>query len=247
MNAPAPGFRLEIHEALPSTSDHVAARGAMGEAAGLAVLARRQTAGRGTQGRSWDSPAGNLHLSVLLRPDGPASEAPQWSLLAAVALAEAVEGYLPNRRMLTLKWPNDLLLGQSKAAGILAEAELDANGRVASLVLGFGVNLALAPRLPDRKTASLAGLGFVPPSPEDFAEALLGRLAHWDAVRRLQGFSAIRAAWLARGPARHAPIRVRVAAGGWTTGHFAGLAEDGSLLIAGEGRVERLTVGEVAY
>ena len=89
-------FRLRVHEALPSTSDLVAQLADAGEPDGLAVLARRQTAGRGTQGRSWEGPSGNLHITMLLRPAEPMRHAPQWSLLAAVALADAVAPLLPD-------------------------------------------------------------------------------------------------------------------------------------------------------
>lgn len=241
----APGFRLEVHEALPSTSDLVAARAAAGEPAGLAVLARRQTAGRGTQGRAWKSVTGNLHLTVLLRPRGMVREAPQWGLLAGVALAETIAPLLPDARVLSLKWPNDVLLRGRKLAGILAEAAADPKGGIAWLSLGIGVNLAEAPRVADRETASLAGEGLVPPAPTAFAIQLLERLDQWCERRRARGFGAVRSAWLRWGPPPDAPIRVSAPGGGMMAGRFAGLAEDGSLLLTEEGRVQRLSAGEV--
>jgi BirA family biotin operon repressor/biotin-[acetyl-CoA-carboxylase] ligase len=140
-----PGWRLRIHEALPSTSDLLLQLAAAGESEGLAVMARRQSAGRGRDGRVWESPAGNLYISVLLRPGGPAREAPQWALLAAVALAEALSGFVPDPSALRLKWPNDLLLGGAKCAGVLAEASATPEGRTEWLVLGMGANLVVAP------------------------------------------------------------------------------------------------------
>ena len=241
----APGFRLEVHEVLSSTSDLVAERAAAGEPAGLAVLAHRQTAGRGTQGRGWESPSGNLFMTVLLRPGGRLRDAPQWSLLAGVALAEAVAPLLPDPGALALKWPNDLLLHGRKLAGILSEASSDAQGAVAWVSLGIGVNLATAPQVPGRETASLAAGGVTPPAPMVFAERLLERIGHWYDQRQTDGFETVRAAWLARGPAPDAPIRVRAPGGARKVGRFAGLAEDGSLLIADEGRVQRLAAGEV--
>ena len=107
-------FRLEVFDSLPSTATLMAARAAEeGAPAGLAILAHQQTAGRGTQGRAWQSPPGNLHLSVLLRPATPLRAAPQWALLAAVALHDTAGGAT------SLKWPNDLMLGDAKAGGIL--------------------------------------------------------------------------------------------------------------------------------
>lgn len=238
-------FRLRIHEALPSTSDLVAQLAEAGEPEGLAVLARRQTAGRGTQGRAWEGRAGNLHLSVLLRPTDPLRQAPQWGLLAAVALADAVAPLLPDPAALALKWPNDLMLNGAKAAGILTEATAGEGGRIAWLCLGIGVNLVHAPEVPGRATACLAGLGVTPPVPEVFAEALLTALERRRMQRALEGFGPIRDAWLARGPALDTHLAIR-RGGTDIAGRFAGLAEDGSLLLATGGRVHAVASGEVA-
>ena len=241
----APGFRLLVHEALPSTSDLVIRLAEAVEPEGVAVLAHRQTAGRGTQGRSWEGPSGNLHLSVLLRPAEPLHLAPQWGLLAAVALADAVVPHLPDPGSLALKWPNDLMLNGAKAAGILAEASADGAGAMAWLCLGIGVNLAHAPDVPGRATASLASLGLAPPSPEDFAAGLLAAIAARRAQRAAEGFDPIRAAWLARGPAAGTHLAIR-RQGAEIAGRFAGLAEDGRLLLATGDRIQAVTSGEVA-
>jgi BirA family biotin operon repressor/biotin-[acetyl-CoA-carboxylase] ligase len=233
-----PGWRLEVHAALPSTSDLLSRRAEAGEAEGLAILAREQTAGRGRAGRAWASPPGNLYLSVLLRPEGPAREAPQWSLLAGVALAEAAAAVLPDPGVLRLKWPNDLLRGGAKCAGILAESALAPNSQLAWLTLGFGVNLAHAPAVPDRPTATLGGLE----APEAFAARLLARLGHWRAMQRDQGFAPIRAAWRRFGPAEGEAITVRGLSG---QGCFAGLADDGSLLLEIDGVRRAIQAGEV--
>ncbi|MEO3471591.1 biotin--[acetyl-CoA-carboxylase] ligase [Roseomonas sp. CAU 1739] len=239
------GFRLEVHEALSSTSDEVIRLAEAGGPDGIAILARQQTAGRGTKGRAWQGPSGNLHLSVLLRPDEPMRLAPQWSFLAAVALADALLPFLPAPSLLTLKWPNDLMLGGAKAAGILAETGTDGAGNLAWVCLGIGVNLAQAPEVPGRTTASLAGLGIVPPAPEAFAADLLTALDRRRAERRVDGFGPILAAWLARGPVAGAPLAIR-RQGAEIAGRFAGLAEDGRLLLDTGGRVEAFASGEVA-
>ncbi len=239
-----PGFRLEIHEALPSTQDPLTRLAAAGEPEGLAYLARRQTAGRGTQGRAWEGPVGNLHLSVLLRPDEPVRLAPQWSLLAAVAVADALLPLLPDPAALRLKWPNDLLLNGAKAVGILTESAPDAQGRIAWIVFGIGVNLAHAPSVPGRVTASLAGLGIAPPAPEDVAASLLAALDRRRRQRDAEGFGPIRDAWLARGPAIDAPLVIR-RQGVEIPGRFAGLADDGSLRLTIDGRVQTLVAGEI--
>jgi BirA family biotin operon repressor/biotin-[acetyl-CoA-carboxylase] ligase len=234
-------WRLRVVPEVPSTSDLLAALAAEGAPEGTAVLARRQTAGRGRAGRGWASPEGNLHLSVLLRPPAPLRDAPLFGLAAAVALADAAAAAFP-RAPVGLKWPNDLLLADAKAGGILAEATGE-DGRIAHLVLGIGVNLARAPALPGRATACFAAFG-PPPDPVGFAGALLDALGRRLGQFAAQGFAPIRDAWLARGPAPGAPVTVR---GGAVprSGRFAGLAPDGSLLLDEDGGTRAIAAGEV--
>ncbi len=207
------GWRLAVHDSLPSTSDLCRALARDGEPAGLAVLAGRQTAGRGSNGRNWLSPSGNMYLSTLLRPPGPAREAGQWSLLAGLAVAEAVAAVLPADAPLALKWPNDLLLNGAKLAGILIDSSA-ANTSLDWLVIGIGINLAIAPDLADRATTCLAE-HIAAPLPETMAAAVLARLAHWRARHAAEGFAPIRAAWTQWG--------ARLPG-------FAGLSESGALL-----------------
>ena len=105
---------------------------------GTVVVADAQTAGRGRMGRRWMSPPGkNLYVSLLLRPPVPAVDATRLSLVAGVALADAVEAVgVPA----ALKWPNDLYCGGRKAAGILAEMASDPDG-VRHVVIGVGLNV----------------------------------------------------------------------------------------------------------
>ncbi|OJY64056.1 MAG: biotin--[acetyl-CoA-carboxylase] ligase [Rhodospirillales bacterium 70-18] len=207
------GWRLAVHAALPSTSDLCRALAQDGAPALLAVQARQQVQGRGSKGRHWESPEGNLYISVLLRPPGPAREASQWSLLAGVAVAEAVVGVLGDDRALALKWPNDLLLGGAKLAGILVDSSA-AQGALDWVVIGIGINLALAPTVPDRRTACLGDV-IAPPPPTTMAALLLARLEHWRGVQEAAGFAPVRDAWA------HWGARLP---------GFAGLAADGSLL-----------------
>lgn len=109
---------------------------ATGQAAGTLIVARQQSAGRGRFGRIWHSPIGNLYLSFILQPALTLARWPQYALIAALALADAIEEVsgLPAQ----LKWPNDVLLDGQKVAGILAEVEGD------YLILGVGVNVNAA-------------------------------------------------------------------------------------------------------
>ena len=173
MTVPPP-WRLERYDSLPSTSDECRARAEAGEPAGLAVLAIRQTAGRGTHGRVWESPPGNLYLSVLLRPPGSVSTASLWQPVSVDCLRAALLPYLPSGRALSIKPPNDILLDGRKMAGVLVEAAGGTTGGIDWVVIGFGANLAAAPQVPDRDTAAL---GEAAPGPERFAAEVLERLS----------------------------------------------------------------------
>lgn len=230
---------LEVVDAIGSTSDALKARACAGPSQEAALLARRQTGGHGRLGRTWHSIEGNLHLSVLLRP--PTLRWPgHWSILAAVALADAVRRYLPEPNALRLKWPNDLLLGEGKLAGILLEASASEGPW---LVIGFGVNLAGAPPGLGRPVACLASM-CPAPAPEAFAARLLEVLQNWRARYDHEGFAPIRTAWLAVAHRPGDPIVVGVGERR-PHGAFRGLGDDGALLLDGPDGELRVTAGEL--
>ena len=229
-------WRLKAYESLPSTSDLCRSLAEAGEPDGLAVLARRQTQGRGSRGREWIAPAGNLNLSVLVRPRETLASAAQWSLLAAVAVAEALE---PAAK-LQVKWPNDLLLDGRKVAGILLDSADDGQGGLAWLVIGMGVNLSETPTVHGQPAGSLRG----DHPPEEVATRVLERLDAWRRIRLLDGFGPVRAAWLSRAPEIGAMVSLRIGEER-RGGQFAGLGDDGSLLLRTGGRVHAFNTGEV--
>ncbi len=231
------GWRLRIYDVLPSTSDLCRALADAGEEEGLAVLARRQSAGRGSRGRGWVSEPGQLALSVLLRPATPARLLGQWSLLAGVALAEALAPLLPDPACLMLKWPNDVLVSGRKLAGIL----IDADPAGGWLVVGLGANLTHAPVLAERETAAI---GPTSPPPEQVAAEVLDRLAHWYGVVEAEGFAGVRAAFLARAPRQGSGMTLRLPHAR-LAGRFAGIDEQGGLLLEADGAVRSFAVGEV--
>ena len=197
------------------------------------LIAGRQTAGRGRKGRGWASPPGNLFASglVSLRPGDPS--APTLALVAAVALADAlaVSGS-------TLKWPNDLLVGKAKLAGILLERQGN------QVVVGIGVNLVRHPDLPERPTTSLAALGIVR-SIETVIAAIIAALDHWLAVWRTD-LAVIRTAWLTRAHPPGTPLSAAAPDGSRTDGRFDGLTEDCALRLAlADGSVRVIHAGDV--
>ena len=106
---------------------------------GLMLLSNKQTAGRGRSGHTWSSPSGSsIALSVLLRPQTTADEIPMITLIAAMAVASAIDK--ASGVNTTIKWPNDVLIGDKKVCGILTE--LDIRDNVKSLIVGIGVNIS---------------------------------------------------------------------------------------------------------
>jgi BirA family biotin operon repressor/biotin-[acetyl-CoA-carboxylase] ligase len=237
-------WRLEVHDELPSTSDTCIAAARAGAPAGLAVLARRQSQGRGSRGRSWVSPPGNLYLSYLLRPETPAAEAGIWPLLAGLALHDALAPLLPAPERLQLKWPNDVMLDGAKLAGILLDMDAEPGGGVRWLVVGSGVNLAHAPEVAGRRTACLASAGVRPPAPEEAARAVLAATAARCAEYAHAGAAATHAAWLARAHPVGTALSVRFA-GQEVRGEFDGLSGTGHLRLRTAGGVRALAAGEV--
>lgn len=209
-----------------STNADLAARAMAGEnlAEGYWLVADRQTAGRGRQGRQWLDTPGNFMGSTVVRlqPDDP--PAMQLSMVAALALLETVLQRLPDPTRVRLKWPNDVLLDGAKFSGILLE-------RVKSYaVVGIGVNLLAAPQITGRTTRALAELG---PAPQrdafarELAAAFAAELGHW----RTQGGDDLRRRWLAAAHPLGTPLVVHDEQGQAVSGAFAGLAEDGGLIL----------------
>lgn len=225
-------FELRTIAETGSTNDDLLTLARGGAAEGLWLRAERQSGGRGRQGRTWQSPPGNLYASTLvrLRPGDPA--APSLALAAAVALHETATLY---RAPVAIKWPNDLVAGGAKLAGILLERADDA------VVIGFGVNLVHAPDLPDRPTTSLAALTGTAPEPATFAEALAEIFARWLGRWRGEGLAPVRAAWLAA--AHPVGTALSTPAG---DGLFEGLTESGSLrLRLADGTAHVIHAGDV--
>ena len=150
---------LRVFEELSSTQDVAIAAARDGLPGQLAVIAKRQTAGRGRAGRAWTAPEGNLNFSAMLRPKPAPLLAAAWALLAGVAVYETIVAHLTATSRLTLKWPNDVLLDGAKLAGVLIDSSLALDGTVDWVVIGVGVNIASAPHVEGRATACLAQAG----------------------------------------------------------------------------------------
>ena len=200
------------------------------------LVARRQSAGKGRQGRLWQSINGNFAGSTLIRlRDGDPPPA-TLALAAGLALIEATDAAAPGLDT-QLKWPNDLMLGAGKLGGILLERAGD------RVVAGFGVNLAAAPAIDGRRTASLDGAV----TPKGFAPLLAASIDRLLAAWRSSDPAAFARAWQARAHPVGTPISVHNMPGDWLTGRFDGLAPDGALrLQLDDGRIELVRAGDVS-
>lgn len=245
---PLPSFYQPIRlDSVASTHEEIKRLAAMGAGEGVIVIAGEQTAGRGRQRRVWASPPGNLYLSLLLRPDRPLGTALQIGFVAAVAAAEALAAFLPAAADVRLKWPNDVLIGGRKVAGMLLEADCSAGGAVNWIALGLGINILSHP--PAATTSypptSLTAEGASATADEvlaAFGSAFLAGYQRW----LESGFAAVRQAWLARAFARGGTVDVRLDEATTVRGRFLDLDGDGALLLeTDDGRQRRITAGDV--
>lgn len=200
------------------------------------LIALRQSAGRGRQGRQWQSLDGNFAGSTLIRLRDSDPPPATLALAAGLALIEAVDAAAPGRAY-QLKWPNDLMLDGAKLGGILLER---AGDRVTA---GFGVNLAAAPEIEGRATISLEGSV----KPQAFAPLLAASLARLLAAWRSADPAAFVDAWQHRAHPIGTPITVHNAPGERLAGRYDGLAPDGALQFRlDDGRIELIHAGDVS-
>jgi BirA family biotin operon repressor/biotin-[acetyl-CoA-carboxylase] ligase len=237
------GCSLIALDRVDSTNDEAKRRAGDGAADGAVVWARSQTAGRGRRGRRWSSPVGNLYVSIVLRTQKPPAEAARLSLVAAVALAEALDGFLPEGVEARCKWPNDVLVRGRKIAGILLESSGGAG--IDWVVVGCGVNVASYPELAAYPATSLAAAGCRGVTVERVLEAFLDRLMAWRARWSEEGIGPLRDAWIAKAAGLGETITVRLA-NREISGRFVDLDRDGALLLELPGGArESIAAGEV--
>lgn len=207
-----------------STQADLAARLSAGErvAEGEWLIADRQSAGKGRQGRTWFDGAGNFMGSTVVRP-GPGDPPPSTlALLAGLAVLEAVAPLVPPPSVALLKWPNDVLIGAAKLSGVLLERAGEA------VIIGIGVNLAAAPQVEGRETIALAEFGPVPDR-DLFAFSLAQHFDHELSRWRSYGLEPLLRRWQAAAHPLGTPLLVGEPGEAVMTGTFAGLAADGAL------------------
>ena len=247
--------KIYFHEEIDSTQERARTLAQAGAAHGTLVIARVQTGGRGRLGRRWGSPLGGVWMSLVLRPRIPARFAPRVTQAAAVGVAKALWSFGVEAR---IKWPNDLLVGERKICGILAE--FDAGNTVAKypsssagdhqanfIVLGVGLNANLDPKdlqVDDREVATLRSeLGYDVHLSE-LLDALLSNLAA--ELERIESFGAVLDDWRALNCTLGKLVRVR-RFGRALEGRAVDLTPEGAMLLQTPDGTVELFEGEVEH
>lgn len=227
-----------------STNEEAFLRQAAGEAAPFFLTADMQTAGRGRAGRNWISPKGNLYLSACLQNPCPAGRLHQLGFVAGVALVRSLKQLAPQSDF-RLKWPNDILEGKAKLAGVLLEARKQEGANV--VVIGWGVNIVTAPHdLPYPATA----LNDNHPQIDrdrvlsELMENFMSLFRLWD---HSKNFAAIRQLWLDHALPLNSPLCVKPDGTQKIEGCFSGIDEDGALLIDTQTGRQRVLAGDTIW
>jgi BirA family transcriptional regulator, biotin operon repressor / biotin---[acetyl-CoA-carboxylase] ligase len=249
------GYRLAAFESIGSTNAEAMSRARGGERGPIWFVTSEQTAGRGRRNRTWIAPRGNLASSILEVIDVSPSVAATLGFAAGIALETALRkvsgkaspGSAGTEHMqFSLKWPNDVLAGRQKLAGILLEAEALADHRLA-VVVGIGTNIVAAPEGTPTPATSLAALGI-----DAGAEELFGALSDswaefrgvWDAGR---GFGEIRRLWLERAAGIGQPVAVHTGAS-TVEGIFDTIDETGCMVVrTADGTQVPISAGDVYF
>ena len=242
---------LDVVDETGSTNADLMARALEGAPDGSILVTEHQTRGRGRLDRSWDAPRGSgIAVSVLWRPDGISAERLGWlPMLAGVALLDAVREIAPDLDA-GLKWPNDLLLGGRKAAGILAEMGAVSGGGPA-VVLGLGINVgAPASTLPEGATSFAAESA--PVDRTELLVALLRRLGEREAAWRAAGGDAdesgLRGDYRAGCVSLGSEVRVEMPGGSAIVGIAEDVDPQGHLLVLEpEGHRRAVAAGDIVH
>ena len=251
------GRKIHSFAELASTNDEAHRLAEEGALHGEVVIADVQTAGRGRRGRSWIAPRGKaLTLSVILRPSIPPVRAPELTLVAAVAIAEAARELGATHAR--IKWPNDIECRGKKLAGLLTELRAEPD-RIRHAVLGIGFNCSLEmhdfpEELRPIATSLLVESGERTPRPVVCAR-LLEHLEEWLSLHETEGFAPVRERWRELSSTLGRKVRVEsaqekgaAAEGAPLEGEAVDLDEDGALLVRPPGGQNvRVVAGDVEH
>jgi BirA family biotin operon repressor/biotin-[acetyl-CoA-carboxylase] ligase len=231
---------------IDSTNAEARRRGDAGDAGPLWITAARQSAGRGRRGRTWETAEGNLAATYFFTTDRSAGEVAQHAFIAALAVADLASAYVPESAV-SVKWPNDVLIGGRKTAGTLIESSGRAGGG-SWVAVGIGVNLSRPPvEAAFPATAFSEHMAAPPPSPLDALEKLREAFERWRLLWRRTGFPPIAEAWTRRAHGLGEACTARLP-NETVEGIAEGIDGDGALrLRVAAGRIRRITAGDVFF
>ena len=240
-------FRHEALAEVGSTNTECLERARKGALSGLWITAGRQTVGRGRRGRAWFSEPGNLYASLLLIDPAPMDRLGSLPLAVAVAVQDAVSRIMPlDAPDVLIKWPNDILVDRRKVCGILIEGETLPDGRH-GLVIGIGINVAVAPDAPLYPVATLRDFG-ASASPEDLFAHLFQSMAETLSLwNRGRGIAAVMERWkeVAGGIGENITVNLPDRS---ISGRFAGIDDTGLLkLETDDGGTRVIAAGDVFF
>ncbi|MDI2113515.1 biotin--[acetyl-CoA-carboxylase] ligase [Commensalibacter nepenthis] len=238
-------WQVEHYPTLPSTNDYCIEQARLKKKTNLAVLTDSQTAPRGSRGREWIEPTGNLALSFLYWPSFSVEKVGWLPFISSLALFDAVTELCGSYSDLRIKWPNDLLFQNKKIAGILIESHVEYPDILEWLVIGIGLNICFAPVVVGREIGCLRDfIGGDLPSSSLVAQKISEYLAFWiDCL--CQGKEAlIRKSWLKKGLPLGSSLTV-TSGNKKYIGIYKGIDEKGFLLLQTETELKHLSAGEL--
>ncbi len=240
-------FKLEVHDHLESTNTYLMKKLSNGQAHASCVAVNLQTNGRGRRGRTWQAGLGaSLTFSLLWRFQCGASALSGLSLAVGVALVRTLHSFGISQAQ--LKWPNDVLIGREKLAGILIELQGDMEGPSAA-VIGIGINLNLPASLKqqiDQPVTDLASVAQQSINPNELLGILLKHLAEVLSNFEQQGFTEVRGEWIKHHAYHDQPVKMLHPDGRETLGTVIDVAEDGILLVRTAQGDQRFSSGEIS-
>ncbi len=215
----------------------------------LVIVSNEQTKGKGRNSRIWDSPSGNLYMSILLRSDDFCDKKSDLSFVTAITVYEALFSVIKDSGYdfdLTIKWPNDILVNHAKIAGILLES-IKSYGKD-YLIIGIGINISYFPKFADKQTTSLEKLNIKNITPSEILDKVMESFSYYYKLWQNEGFEEIRKLWLARSFPRGSIITISDGKNR-ISGIFEDIdGKDGAIMVKLlSGEIRRLSSGDVFF